>query len=187
MRVALSGADRRALLLGFVVIGSLWTLLRGAPRLIRSTAEAREDVRVLRASVARYEQLRAVMLGTRTDTAGVADDMVFSASSSGALASALASSLSDVANSSGVSLSALRADLPDSVGTGLSRVAAIVNGDCDVEGCATLLASLEEHRPSVRVSRLRLVAGDVIGSSLTAQRLQFEMLVEALGRLVKQP
>ena len=187
MRRALSESDRRALLLGFAAVLSLWTVLRGAPWLIRSTAEAREDVRVLRTSLGRYERLRNAARQTSTDTARAAEEFVFAASSSGALASALTASLGEAAESAHVSLGALRADLPDSASASLSRVVATLNGDCDVEGCAVLLALLEQHRPSIRVARLRIVAGDVTGASATAERLQFEIVADALGRLVTEP
>lgn len=188
MKLAVSARDRRAVQIGTVSILVLLTLVRGVPALMSATAEARRDARTMEAELRAVERLlRAPVRSPTSGDAGVGRSLAFTASSPGGLASRLAATLDELIDSSGVVVTGLRVDVPDSATVGLVRVVASLGGECDVVGCATLLALVEQARPSIRVARLRLVAGDVAASATLPERLQFEVIADALGRVAPRP
>ncbi len=188
MTLGMSARDGRAVQFGFVGILVLLLTTRGVPALLSATAEARRDARALEAEVLVAERLlRAPVRPPSIVDTSAGQSLAFTASSPGNLASQLAATLGELIDSSGVVVSGLRVDVPDSASAGLVRVVATFGGECDVEGCATLMALVEQERPAIRIARLRLVAGDVGASAALPERLQFEVIADALGRVTARP
>ena len=188
MIASTSASDRRTATLGLSAVVGLLLLGRGVPALWAATHDARVEARALQAQLAESRMLIARSRGAATSPeAAMLGSAVFRAVSRAGLASAGAAAVASVARDAGVKTTQLRADSPDSARAGLVRVAVALAGECDISSCLGAIGRLEAARPALRIARLRLVTSDVAAPADRAERIQFEMLVDALGLLGSRP
>lgn len=183
-----SDRDRRALLLGATVLSVLLVGSRGVPSLVQATSRARADARALavlvqdtRAVIAQGVPQAPVLAGAPLDSA------IFTAASRAGLASRAAALAASAATAGALRLTQLRADTPDSVRNGLSRVVITMAAECDVAGCMSFISDVEALQPALRIAHLRVMSPDPFGAPSRAERLQLEAVLEALGRVRPDP
>lgn len=179
----LSSRDRRALLLGGAVLLGLIVAVRGVPTLVRLTTEARAEARALNQELASAQADLALARRPKGDSGSRGlDSLLWPDARPARFMGLLARFVADAAQRSHVRVTSLRAEAPDSARRTLVTASVLLAGECDIAGCAELLAGLESATPAVRVSRLRMQASDVAAGDDRAERLQVELTVDAMAR-----
>ena len=188
MTFPLSDRDRRTLMVGLGVMGALLLFGRGVPVLVVQTVVARGEARALANEVLHAR----AQIASRTTQLGLpsratVDSLLFEAPTVAGLASAAVQDLTAVLRDAKVRPGQLRADTPDTTRSGLVRIAISLNGECDIEMCVSMIAGIEKTQPAFRIARVRVSASDVAAPAERAERLVFELLVDGLGMVRRDP
>ncbi|MGQ0646692.1 MAG: GspMb/PilO family protein [Gemmatimonadaceae bacterium] len=178
----LRARDRRALLLGLLVIGGLWAALRGVPWLAAWRAREIDRAVALRAQASRAAVVLAQVArpaGTLAASAGF-DALVFQARTLAEASSELAALITEHAEAMGVQLSVLEPRVDSAQNSPLSRVRVRCEGQSDIAGVAGLLALIESEERVLRVPRLAVVASNPQDEDTVPELLRIEIVVEAM-------
>jgi hypothetical protein len=178
----LRARDRRALLLGLLVIGGLWAALRGLPSLAAWRVREIDRASALRAQSTRAAAVLAQVArpaGSVAASAGF-DALVFQARTLAEASSELAALITEHAEAMGVQLSVLEPRVDSAGNSLLSRVRVRCEGQSDITGVAGLLALIESEERVIRIPRLGIVASNPQDEDTVPELLRIEMVVEAL-------
>jgi Type II secretion system (T2SS), protein M subtype b len=177
--------DRRALVLGVVLIGSAWLALRGIPRLAAAwqgqTDRLAAEERLLRETRDAIASLPHMEDSARNLTARVASlaPRILSGASAPVALSDLSGRFGTLAGLTHGCMTRFEA-LPDSVAAGpLRKVTATVGIETDFKGIAELLERLARDTLVTVVERVQLTPSDPQAPPATPERLDVELRVSA--------
>jgi hypothetical protein len=187
--LALSARDRRTLIVGASVIGSLIVLAKGVPAWREWVAEARagatEQTRAAGeadALVAHSKTLHDTLVARNARYVALAPALV--AGNTPAEASAtLASLVSGAASAAGVKLGAVQLRQPADTGAHRAFVRVGVHADVigDIRGVTALLASLEHGPVRLRVRDITVTQPDAAAPGDRVEALRADFTVEGLA------
>lgn len=185
----ISSRDRRTLLIGASVIGSLIVLSKGVPAWRDWVAEARAGaVEQARAAAdadalgAHARAMRDTLTARNARYVALAPALI--AGNTAAEASAtLASLVSSAASAAGVKLGAVQLRAPADTGARRAFVRVSVHADVvgDIRGVTAMLASLERGPVRLRVRDLTVTQPDAASPSDRVEALRAELTVEGLA------
>lgn len=182
----LSTRDRRALLIGSIVLGGSFALTRGIPAWLTLLAEsadsASRETRALadaRALIVAAPALRDSLTARRTRYLAMAPSVIASATPDEAVAR-LSGIVSESASNAGVVLSSLSliADTTSVNGFGRPSVRGEARGD--VSGLTQFLLLIEIGPPMLRVSHLTVTQPDPVGTG-RAEELRIAFVIEGMS------
>lgn len=192
IKLGISQRDRRTLIVGVSVVGTVLAIGRGLPavsdwestqrREAESTAERLAQLRDgLRSLPALRDSLRA-----RTARLAELDTTLIRGVSPAAIAAAFASALGDIADENALRVSTLQLR-SDSVATqGLARVEVRVTGVTDVAGLAGFLRAVEGNAMPARVRELNISQPEPLAGEAKPETLRVDVLVEGLGVIITE-
>jgi hypothetical protein len=185
----MSPRDRRTLLIGGSIIGSLVVLSKGIPAWRDWVAEAKagalEQTRAATeadALVAHAKSLRDTLVARNARYVALAPALV--AGNTAAEASAtLASLVSGAASTAGVKLGAVQLRTPADTGARRAFVRVSVHADVvgDIRGVTGMLASLERGPVRLRVRDLTVTQPDAASAGDRVEALRADFTVEGLA------
>jgi len=188
-RLAPSSRDRRALLLGVVVIGGGSGLSVGGPRFkaweseqaARATA-ATNDATLATASAKSLPVYRDSLRVRRARLASL-DSTLIEGNSPAEAGAALSSLVADLAESAEVRIASLQLRGDTTVSGGFSRVAVRVVGTSDITGLATLLHDIEAGSMLLAVREMIVSQPEPGAPASRPEMLRVDLVVETLARI----
>jgi hypothetical protein len=185
----LSHRDRRTLILGLCVVGTLLTVARGAPAL-RSwegtqTSEAQsatQRLAALRGGMRLLPRLRDSLRARRARLAALDSSLLIGATPA-AIAAQLASVLEDLADDNALKVTAMQLRADTVATAGLARVEVRVTGITDIIGLAGLLRAIESDETPLVVRDLSVSQPEPVGSDARAEALRVDLLVASIGTI----
>jgi hypothetical protein len=183
----INARDRRTLLYGAIVIGTLTTLARGVPA-VRSWNTARQadaGAAVDQAALAhRATRLLPVLrdsLRQRRARLAALDSVLIVGSSASVVTAGLASALEDIADDAQVRISVLQMHADTTTRSGLTRVTVRMTGIADVAGLAAFLHAVEGGERYLAVRELAVSQPEPAAADSKPEMLRLDILVEGLG------
>jgi hypothetical protein len=188
-RLVITSRDRRAVLIGAGVIGSLGLLARGVPAWRTWVSDARAGVvEQERAAsdadglVARAREVRDTLAARNARYVALAPALVAGRTPAAASAT-LASIVSTAASGAGVKLGTVQLRPVTDTGARRTFVRVGVHADMigDVAGLTTLLASLERRPVRLRVGEITVTQPDAAAPGDRVEALRIELTIEGLA------
>jgi len=187
--LGLSARDKKTLITGATVVGSLFGLSRGLPAvsawerdhlalatdLASQAAVARAGVRAL---TGRRDTLRA-----RQRTLAALDSTLLAGASSAAAAADLASALDDLARASRLRVAAMQLRADSAPPGALAQVSVRITGVTDVAGLAAFLRSVETDDAPLAVRELAVSQSEPAAPESRPEALLVDVLVDGLARI----
>lgn len=192
MTDGLSPGDRRTLILGAAIIGSMIILAVGVPRYGAWRASAFGDAEReaaslarLEASVARFNRT-ARSLSTAQGEMVTLDSLLLPGTSLSAAGTALAAAISEAAEGAEAQLGSIQVRRDSTSRAELTRIGARASVIGDVESLALFLESLEASPPVLAVREWSISGGSPGVAPTQRVSLRMEVLVEGLARVADQ-
>lgn len=188
----LGAADRRAVLLGALILGPAIALKLVLIPLVRSWSDLRAEVTSERALLAREEQLvsEANVWPARYKTDGerllASAPRLYDGADPVAGAGALAGYLSQRAVARRVFIQQTELRPTASAGEGVTAIGVELRGSTDLEGLLRFVQDLESGRPLVRVERIHVERpdGGTFGATADEEVLDFSLTVRGFALAV---
>ena len=185
----ISARDKRTLIFGVAVIGTLFGSARGVPAVLewerQRVAEAAELS--AQASSARVKlQLLPVLrdsLAAREARMAVVDSSLLSGATASAAAAELARVLDELALDSKVKVNAMQLRGDSAAVGALSHVAVRVTGVADVVGLAAFLRAVEGDETPLVVRELAVTQPEPAAAENKVESLRIDVLVESVARI----
>jgi hypothetical protein len=189
MQLALSARDRRTLVIGVSVVGSLFALGRGLPALMswQSTriADATATVGDLTDARAGRRALPTLRDSAREQQARIAaiDSAIVTAPTSSAAAALLASALEEMADEARVKVGAMQLVADSAAAGAVVQVGVRLTGVADVYGLLELLKAVEGGEALLAVRELAVSQSDPAAPSTKPEALRIDMMVVGMARI----
>jgi hypothetical protein len=192
MQLGLSARDRRTLIVGGSLVGTLFVLGRGLPLLtqwqsaqIAEAAPLTSDLAAARAG-ARLMPLLRDTLRVRQARLAALDSSILSGATPSAAAAGLASAVQDIADESSVKISAMQLQA-DSAGPGaLVHVGVRVTAMADVYGLLSLMRAIEGGTQLLAVRELAVTQPEPAAPANKIESLRLDMTVVGLARIAAE-
>jgi len=188
-KLGLSQRDRRTLVVGSTVVGSLFAVARGLPALRAWDADRRAEAQAagrqletLRGGLRSLPALRDSLRARRGRLAAL-DSVLLSGASPSAIAAGLASALEDLADENALRVTALQLHSDTAATAGLARVEVRVTGITDVTGLAGFLHAVEGGATPLVVRELSVSQAEPGASEAKPEALRVDMLVASIGTI----
>jgi hypothetical protein len=190
MQFGLSARDRRTLIVGGSMVGTLFVLGRGLPLLrqwqasqLAEAATLTSDLAAARSGARLMPSLRDSIRARQMRLAAL-DSSILSGSSPSAAAAGLASTLEDLADESSVKISAMQLQA-DSAGPGaLVHVGVRITAMADVYGLLALVRAIEGGSQLLAVRELAVSQPEPAAPANKVEALRLDLTVVGLARIV---
>jgi hypothetical protein len=189
MQWSMSARDRRTLVIGGSVVGSLLAIGRGGPALLEWQASQRGSAQELgvelnaaRAARAGLSRLRD-SLGAQRARVAELDSTMLGAETASAAAAQLASTLEDLADDAHVKVGALQLRADSASASPVTEVAVRLTAVADVYGLLALMRSIEGGDLLLTIRELSVSQPDPGAPDGKPETLRVDMTVGGLARL----
>lgn len=187
--LGLSARDKKTLIAGATVVGSLFGLSRGLPAVsawergrLALAADLASQAAAARAGVRSLTRLRDTLRARQRRLAAL-DSTLLGGASSAAAAADLASVLDDIARASRLKVAAMQLRADSAPPGALALVAVRIAGVTDVAGLAAFLRSVETDDTPLAVRELAVSQSEPAAPEGTPEALRVDVLVEGLARI----
>jgi hypothetical protein len=191
-RFSLSAKDRRAAVLGVIVVGSLVAMSKGLPALadwegmrVAEAADAITRATSASANVRMLAVLRDSLRSRRMQLAAI-DSTMITGTSAAAAAANLASSLDEIAVVSKLKVGTMQLRADTAAAGSIARVGVRVTATSDVRGLAAFLRSVEGNDMPLVVRDLFVSQPEPAAPESRAEALRIDVLVEAIARIAAE-
>jgi hypothetical protein len=189
MQLGLSARDRRTLIVGGSVVGTLFLLGRGLPRLnewqssqITEAATLANDLTAARSGARLMPALRDT-LRARQARLSALDSAILTGPTSSAAAASLASALEDLATEASVKVSAMQLQADSPAAGALVQVGVRMTAVADVYGLLALMRAIEGGRQLLAIRELAVTQPEPAAPSNKAEQLRLDLTVVGLARI----
>jgi hypothetical protein len=189
MELGLSARDRRTLTIGATAIGGLFTLGKGLPAAMQWERDQLAEASALsqQATVAR-SQLRTLptlrdSLHAREARLAALDSLLISGANASAAAADLASTLSDLAESAPIRVTALQLRSDSAATASLTHVSVRLTGVTDVAGLAGFLRAVEDDDAPMSINELSVTQSDPTAPANKIEALRVDIVVDGIARI----
>jgi hypothetical protein len=182
-----SARDRRLLVAGGVVVGTLIVVARGIPALRSWESQKFDEAAATAADLAMARDARRALPALRESLAirrarlASLDSTLLSGQSAAAAAANLTAAVEQFAVDAGVKVNALQIVADSALSGSVAHVRLRITGVADVQGLSAFLRMVEGGDTALVVRELVVAQPDAAGPSSRPEALRIELLIEGIG------